>query len=110
MAKKLTEGTENEEFFNMSQEIEEFMKEKKGLIPNVDFYSATVYHTLGIDSDIFTLIFAMSRVAGWIAHIQEQQKNNKIDSSTLAVHRTRKYDLYSFRKTLGRKAIWQKKS
>ena len=78
MAKNLTEGTENEEFFNMSQEIEEFMKEKKGLIPNVDFYSATVYHTLGIDSDIFTLIFAMSRVAGWIAHIQEQQKNNKL--------------------------------
>ena len=78
MAKKLTEGTENEEFFNMSQEIEEFMKDKKGLIPNVDFYSATVYHTLGIDSDIFTLIFAMSRVAGWIAHIQEQQKNNKL--------------------------------
>ena len=58
----------------MSQEIEEFMKDKKGLIPNVDFYSATVYHTLGIDSDIFTLIFAMSRVSGWIAHIQEQQK------------------------------------
>ena len=78
MAKKLTEGTENEEFFNKSQEIEEFMRDKKGLIPNVDFYSATVYHTLGIDSDIFTLIFAMSRVAGWIAHIQEQQKNNKL--------------------------------
>ena len=75
MAKKLTEGTENEEFFNKSQEIEEFMRDKKGLIPNVDFYSATVYHTLGIDSDIFTLIFAMSRVAGWIAHIHEQQKN-----------------------------------
>ncbi len=78
MAKKLTEGTENEEFFNKSQEIEEFMRDKKGLIPNVDFYSATVYHTLGIDSDIFTLIFAMSRVAGWIAHIHEQQKNNKL--------------------------------
>ena len=46
MAKKLTEGTENEEFFNMSQEIEEFMKEKKGLIPNVDFYSATLYTIL----------------------------------------------------------------
>ena len=38
------------------------MRDKKGLIPNVDFYSATVYHTLGIDSDIFTLIFAMSRI------------------------------------------------
>ncbi|MFR3236664.1 MAG: citrate synthase [Streptococcus thermophilus] len=75
---KVDRGTENEEFFNKSQEIEEFMRDKKGLIPNVDFYSATVYHTLGIDSDIFTLIFAMSRVASWIAHIHEQQKNNKL--------------------------------
>ena len=65
-------------FCDTEVSIEEFMKDKKGLIPNVDFYSATVYHTLGIDSDIFTLIFAMSRVAGWIAHIQEQQKNNKL--------------------------------
>ncbi|MGT2907137.1 citrate synthase [Streptococcus dentiloxodontae] len=78
MAKELTQGTENEDLFLLSQEIETFMKEKKGLIPNVDFYSATVYHVLGIDSSIFTLIFAMSRVAGWIAHIQEQQKNNKL--------------------------------
>ena len=54
------------------------MKNTKGLIPNVDFYSATVYHSLGIDSDIFTLVFAMSRVSGWIAHIQEQQKHNKL--------------------------------
>ena len=54
------------------------MKETKGLMPNVDFYSATVYHVLGIDSSIFTLIFAMSRVSGWIAHVQEQRKNNKL--------------------------------
>ncbi|KXT76695.1 citrate synthase [Streptococcus sp. DD12] len=78
MAETLTKGTENEQYFRMSQDIEAFMKEKKGLIPNVDFYSATVYHALGIDSDIFTLIFAMSRVSGWIAHIQEQQKHNKL--------------------------------
>ena len=84
------------------------MKIKKGLIPNVDFYSATVYHSLGIDSDIFTLIFAMSRVAGWIAHIQEQQKNNKL------IRPRSQYigqeNLYSFRKTLVRKNLWQKKS
>lgn len=78
MAKALTEGTDKEILYRLSRDIERYMKEKKGLIPNVDFYSATVYHVLGIDSDIFTLIFAMSRVAGWIAHIREQQKNNKL--------------------------------
>lgn len=78
MAQALTEGTENEIWFDLSREIEDYMKHTKGLIPNVDFYSATVYHVLGIDSSIFTLIFAMSRVAGWIAHIQEQQKHNKL--------------------------------
>lgn len=78
MAKELTTGTENEIWYTLSCEIEAYMKHTKGLIPNVDFYSATVYHVLGIDSSIFTLLFAMSRVAGWIAHIQEQQKNNKL--------------------------------
>lgn len=78
MAKELTEGTEYDIWFTLSCEIEDYMKNTKGLIPNVDFYSATVYHVLGIDSSIFTLIFAMSRVSGWIAHIQEQQKNNKL--------------------------------
>ncbi len=78
MAEELTVGTENEVWFQLSREIEDYMKHSKGLIPNVDFYSATVYHVLGIDSSIFTLIFAMSRVSGWIAHIQEQQKNNKL--------------------------------
>ncbi|MFC0265554.1 citrate synthase [Alloscardovia macacae] len=78
MAEELTTGTENAVWYELSREIEDYMKNTKGLIPNVDFYSATVYHTLGIDRDIFTLIFAMSRVSGWIAHIQEQQKHNKL--------------------------------
>ncbi|OTA27382.1 citrate synthase [Alloscardovia macacae] len=78
MAEELTAGTENAVWYELSREIEDYMKNTKGLIPNVDFYSATVYHTLGIDRDIFTLIFAMSRVSGWIAHIQEQQKHNKL--------------------------------
>ncbi|MFC3931471.1 citrate synthase [Streptococcus dentapri] len=78
MAKELTVGTENEIWYKLSRDVEDYMKNAKGLIPNVDFYSATVYHVLGIDSSIFTLIFAMSRVSGWIAHIQEQQKNNRL--------------------------------
>ena len=64
MARDLTLGTDDEAFYQLSEEVENFIKHKKGLIPNVDFYSATVYHVLGIDSDIFTLIFAMSRMAG----------------------------------------------
>ena len=78
MAKDLTQGTKDEVWYQLSEEIEAYMKHTKHLIPNVDFYSATVYHVLGIDSSIYTLIFAMSRVAGWIAHIQEQRKNNKL--------------------------------
>lgn len=78
MAKELTSNTEHETWYRLSREIEDYMKHTKGLIPNVDFYSATVYSVLGIDRSIFTLIFAMSRVSGWIAHIQEQQKNNKL--------------------------------
>ncbi|MEY8699693.1 citrate synthase [Streptococcus ferus] len=78
MARELTRGTEDNLWYELSKEVETYMKETKGLIPNVDFYSATVYHVLGIDSSIFTLIFAMSRVSGWIAHVQEQRKNNKL--------------------------------
>ena len=78
MAEELTKGTEKEIWYQISEDIERYMKHTKHLIPNVDFYSATVYHVLGIDSSIYTLIFAMSRVSGWIAHIQEQRKNNKL--------------------------------
>lgn len=58
--------------------IEDFIKEEKGLPANVDFYSATVYHSLGIDHDLFTPIFAMSRMSGWLAHILEQYDNNRL--------------------------------
>ena len=54
------------------------MKNEKGLLPNVDFYSASVYHSLGIPHDIFTPIFAVSRVSGWLAHILEQYSNNRL--------------------------------
>jgi citrate synthase len=54
------------------------MKREKNLNANVDFYSATVYYTLGIPVDLFTPIFAVSRIAGWTAHILEQLENNRL--------------------------------
>ncbi len=78
MARNLTQGTEDAIYYQISEEVERFIRQEKGLIPNVDFYSATVYHVLGIDSDIFTLIFAMSRMSGWLAHINEQRADNQL--------------------------------
>ena len=62
----------------MSVRIADILKDEKGLLPNVDFYSATVYHSMGIEHDLFTPIFAVSRTSGWIAHILEQYSDNRI--------------------------------
>jgi citrate synthase len=62
----------------MSERIAALMKEKKGLYANVDFYSATVYYSLGIPTDLFTPIFAISRMAGWTAHVLEQLADNRL--------------------------------
>ncbi|MFD2211137.1 citrate synthase [Virgibacillus halophilus] len=78
MSKELTELTGQPKWYNMSVKIEEYIKKEKGLPANVDFYSASVYHSLGIDHDLFTPIFAVSRVSGWIAHILEQYANNRL--------------------------------
>ncbi len=78
MSERLTSEIGRPEFYRMSQKLEKLMGEKKGLIPNVDFYSATVYNALGIPDDLFTPIFAASRVAGWCAHVMEQYENNRI--------------------------------
>lgn len=78
MSKELTELTEQPKWYEMSVEIEEYIKENKGLPANVDFYSASVYHSLGIDHDLFTPIFAVSRTSGWLAHILEQYENNRL--------------------------------
>lgn len=78
MSRKITEETGQKQLFDISVKIAEQMKEKKGLIANVDFYSATVYHSLNIPHDLFTPIFAVSRIAGWIAHIFEQYRDNRI--------------------------------
>jgi citrate synthase len=51
---------------------------EKGLYPNVDFYAATVYHYLGIPTDLFTSVFSVSRMAGWTAHVMEQHADNRL--------------------------------
>lgn len=78
MAQKLTHLTGESHLFDMSVKIEKLLKEEKNLVPNVDFFSASVYHSLGIDHDLFTPIFAVSRVSGWLAHILEQYENNRL--------------------------------
>lgn len=65
-------------WFEISRKIEEFVKADKKLNANVDFYSASTYHTLGIDVDLFTPVFAVSRVSGWTAHVIEQLDDNRL--------------------------------
>src|SRR5699024_8276328 len=78
MSKELTKLTGNEHYYKMSVEIEDNIKKEKSLPANVDVYSASVYASLGIDHDLFTTIFAVSRMSGWIAHILEQFANNRL--------------------------------
>jgi citrate synthase len=65
-------------WFSMSDKIEQAVIKEKGLYPNVDFYSASTYHYLGIETGLFTPIFAMSRVVGWAAHVIEQHSDNRL--------------------------------
>ena len=65
-------------WFELSERIEAVVRAQKGLYPNVDFYSASLYRALGIPTDLFTPVFAVSRVGGWTAHVLEQLSNNKL--------------------------------
>jgi citrate synthase len=78
MSKELGARIGNTSWFEMSQRIEALVKAQKKLNPNVDFYSASTYYSLGIPIDLFTPIFAVSRVSGWTAHILEQYANNRL--------------------------------
>ncbi len=78
MAVKLTEQLGEPKWIRMSERIAEVMRERKALNANVDFYSATVYYSLGIPTDMFTPIFAISRTAGWTAHVLEQLADNRL--------------------------------
>ncbi len=77
-SKQMGEKTGEMKWYEMSQKIEKLMHEKKGMFPNVDFYSASTYYLMGIPLDLFTPIFAVSRIAGWTGHILEQYADNKL--------------------------------
>lgn len=78
MAIKLSEELGDPKWIQMSERIAAVMKENKGLNANVDFYSATVYYSLGIPTDLFTPIFAIARTSGWTAHVLEQLGDNRL--------------------------------
>ncbi len=78
MSEKLTNLTGQRKLYEMSIKIDEMITREKGLLPNVDFYSASVYQSLGIKRELFTPIFAVSRTSGWTAHILEQYENNRL--------------------------------
>ncbi len=78
MSEELGKRRGEPQWYQMSVMIDDIMQDKKGLLPNVDFYSASVYYCMDIPLDLFTPIFAVSRISGWIAHSLEQYANNRI--------------------------------
>jgi len=78
MSEDLCKSSGQSKWFEMSRKIEQFIKAEKKLNANVDFYSASTYHVLGIDVDLFTPIFAVSRISGWSAHVIEQLDDNRL--------------------------------
>ncbi len=78
MSQELGKRAGDTKWFDMSYKIEQIVKADKGLNPNVDFYSASVYYMLGIPNDLYTPIFAISRMSGWAAHVLEQYANNRL--------------------------------
>lgn len=77
-SRQLGEKRGETRWYDMSRRLEDLMLDRKGLHPNVDFYSASTYHMLGISTDLFTPIFAFSRVSGWAAHVLEQYADNRL--------------------------------
>jgi citrate synthase len=78
MSQELAELTGRRTYFDMSRTMEEVVFEEKGLYANVDFFAATVYHQLEIPIDLFTPLFAISRMSGWTSHVLEQQLDNRL--------------------------------
>lgn len=78
MSKKLSEETGHEYLYEWSEAMVKTMKDEKNIDPNVDFFSASVYYSLGIQPDLYTCIFTMSRISGWTAHFFEQKENNRL--------------------------------
>jgi citrate synthase len=78
LSEELGKRTGQEKLYRLSKHMEAAIKSAKGLNPNVDFYSASAYYSLGIPIDLYTPIFAVSRMSGWIAHVLEQYHNNRL--------------------------------
>ena len=78
MSRDLGHSSGQPQWYEMSDKIEKFVKAEKKLNANVDFYSASTYHVLGIDEDMFTPVFAVSRISGWAAHVIEQLDDNRL--------------------------------
>ena len=77
-SKELAERTGDMKWYEMSRKVEETIMREKGLFPNVDFFSASTFYMMGIPLDLYTPIFAVSRISGWTGHILEQYANNKL--------------------------------
>ncbi len=78
MSAELAARSGDDTYYRMSRAMAETVLADKGLYPNVDFYAATVYHYLGIPTDLFTPVFSVSRMAGWTAHVMEQHADNRL--------------------------------
>jgi len=78
LSRALCAERENGKLYEISHRIENYVLKAKGIYPNVDFYSATVQHALGIPEDYYTAMFAASRIPGWVAHVLEQNKDNRL--------------------------------
>jgi citrate synthase len=78
MSEELADMTGNRRYYEFSRRMEKTVLEIKGLYPNVDFFAASVYHALGIPTDLFTPVFAISRMSGWTAHVIEQHEDNRL--------------------------------
>ncbi len=77
-SKEIGAANGDSKWYEMSRKVEEVMLREKGLYPNVDFYSASAYYSMGIPLDLYTPIFAVSRISGWTGHVLEQYADNKL--------------------------------
>lgn len=77
-SRRMAEITGESRWYEISKRVQERVKERKGIDPNVDFYSASTYYAMGIPPELFTCVFAISRMAGWTAHVVEQHENNRL--------------------------------
>jgi citrate synthase len=89
MSEELADLTGRRTYFELSSRMERVVLDAKGLYPNVDFFAASVYHALGIPTDLFTPVFAVSRMSGWTSHVIEQLSDNRLirpDSEYIGEH------------------------